>query len=253
MRLLPPPMQATTPRASGAPGPATAGQTTIQSPAPAAGSLEGMRAQAADLAQQLAGLKAQRVVMERQLRSQTLEPPARAQLAMKKANIEVQIAQVEIDLANVRAQIAARQGVPVERIMTDGQIIVPPPQQNFNPRRGPDPDMVVAMTFALLMIVAIPSSIAFARRIWRGKPQPVGPKSDEITPRLDRLEHAVDAIAIEIERISEGQRFVTKVLAERPMQTGTPAGNDHLALGAGPAEPVRVSDRQSVRQVITPH
>ena len=33
--------------------------------------------------------------------------------------------------------------------------------------------------------------------------------------RLKHLEQAVDAIAIEIERISEGQRFTTKLLADR--------------------------------------
>ena len=33
--------------------------------------------------------------------------------------------------------------------------------------------------------------------------------------RLERVEHAVEAIAVEIERVSEGQRFVTKLLSER--------------------------------------
>jgi hypothetical protein len=33
--------------------------------------------------------------------------------------------------------------------------------------------------------------------------------------RLARVEQAVEAVAIEIERISEGQRFVTKLLADR--------------------------------------
>lgn len=33
--------------------------------------------------------------------------------------------------------------------------------------------------------------------------------------RLERVEQAVESIAIEIERISEGQRYVTKLLAER--------------------------------------
>lgn len=33
--------------------------------------------------------------------------------------------------------------------------------------------------------------------------------------RLERVEQAVEAIAIEIERVSEGQRFVTKLLNER--------------------------------------
>ena len=36
--------------------------------------------------------------------------------------------------------------------------------------------------------------------------------SDE---RLARIEQAVDAIALEVERISEGQRFTTKLLSER--------------------------------------
>jgi hypothetical protein len=37
----------------------------------------------------------------------------------------------------------------------------------------------------------------------------------EITSRLERIEQAVDSIAIEVERISEGQRFTTKLLTER--------------------------------------
>ena len=37
----------------------------------------------------------------------------------------------------------------------------------------------------------------------------------EIAHRLARLEQAVDATALEVERISEGQRFTTKLLSER--------------------------------------
>ena len=33
--------------------------------------------------------------------------------------------------------------------------------------------------------------------------------------RLERIEQAVDSIAIEVERISENQRFTTKLLSER--------------------------------------
>lgn len=36
--------------------------------------------------------------------------------------------------------------------------------------------------------------------------------SDE---RMARLENAVDAIAVEVERISEGQRFATRLLSEQ--------------------------------------
>jgi hypothetical protein len=43
--------------------------------------------------------------------------------------------------------------------------------------------------------------------------------------RLARVEQAVEAIAIEIERVSEGQRYVTKLLNERaqPMIEGVAA------------------------------
>jgi hypothetical protein len=37
-------------------------------------------------------------------------------------------------------------------------------------------------------------------------------------PRFDRLAQAVDAIAEEVERIGEGQRFVTQLLAQRPQE-----------------------------------
>lgn len=33
--------------------------------------------------------------------------------------------------------------------------------------------------------------------------------------RLARLEQAIEAIAVEVERVAEGQRFVTKLFAER--------------------------------------
>jgi len=43
-----------------------------------------------------------------------------------------------------------------------------------------------------------------------------GPKvPDDVSARLERMEHAIDAIAVEVERISEGQRFTTKLLSEK--------------------------------------
>ena len=47
----------------------------------------------------------------------------------------------------------------------------------------------------------------------------------DVALRLERIEQAIDAIAVEVERISEGQRFTTKLLAERvPAQPGAIAG-----------------------------
>jgi hypothetical protein len=36
-----------------------------------------------------------------------------------------------------------------------------------------------------------------------------------VDDRLERIEHAIEAMAVEVERISEGQRFVTRLLSER--------------------------------------
>jgi hypothetical protein len=56
---------------------------------------------------------------------------------------------------------------------------------------------------------------------------------------MERLEQAVDAIAIEIERVSEGQRFVTRLLTE---------GSAHVLNGGQKAaEPVRLPDRDALR------
>ena len=44
----------------------------------------------------------------------------------------------------------------------------------------------------------------------------------EIMGRLERMEQAIDAIAVEVERISEGQRFTTKLLSERQQSQALP-------------------------------
>ena len=47
------------------------------------------------------------------------------------------------------------------------------------------------------------------------KPPPLTPDARHVEERLARIEQAVETIAIEVERVSEGQRFTTKLLAER--------------------------------------
>jgi hypothetical protein len=62
--------------------------------------------------------------------------------------------------------------------------------------------------------IGVPIARAFARRIERDDPRdPITPS--DVTARLERMEQAIDSIALEVERISEGQRFTTKLLAER--------------------------------------
>jgi hypothetical protein len=76
-------------------------------------------------------------------------------------------------------------------------------------------ELIPMVLFGCLTVAAIgvPLARAYARKIDRGPTQ--APLSTDVTARLERMEQAIDSIAIEVERISEGQRFTTKLLAER--------------------------------------
>jgi hypothetical protein len=232
--------------------PSPAGPTPPAAPQVAgAQNIGELAAQLAQLTVQERGLSEQRSSLRSQLESMRLDNPGRAGVQQAEANVSMQLAQVRGDLAQVRAQIAAQRG---ELVSTAIPAIPPIPGS-----RSFDPDLAAGLMFAFIFAVCMPIAIAYARRIWRGKPQPVAPRTDDLAPRLDRLEQAVDAIAIEIERVSEGQRFVTKILADRGSAAsgahGSPSAAEALqegapirALGAGPIEPIRVAEGQKVRQ-----
>lgn len=65
----------------------------------------------------------------------------------------------------------------------------------------------------IVLALGIPLMRAWVRR--RDRETAVPPSERERDAQLARIEHAIGAMAIEVERISEGQRFVTKLLAER--------------------------------------
>jgi hypothetical protein len=74
----------------------------------------------------------------------------------------------------------------------------------------------------IIIVPAVFFIIGFvtALRLWfRHREKMAGLSASKRTPdaddRLTRLEQAVDAIAVEMERVGEGQRFLTKILAER--------------------------------------
>ena len=87
----------------------------------------------------------------------------------------------------------------------------------FNPRNEIPPqavDMAMGFFFTVVaIIIGLPIARAFARRMDRKAVAPQVPA--EVTQQLNHLAQAVDAIALEVERISEGQRFTTRLLAEQ--------------------------------------
>ncbi|MGK2934002.1 MAG: hypothetical protein ACSLFE_02005 [Gemmatimonadaceae bacterium] len=68
------------------------------------------------------------------------------------------------------------------------------------------------ITFAV-MIIGYPIAKAIGRRIDRTGAAPKVPPA--VASQLAQLNQAVEAIAVEVERISEGQRFTTKLLSEQ--------------------------------------
>lgn len=65
---------------------------------------------------------------------------------------------------------------------------------------------------AIIMAGLYPVLRAYAKKLERSASSAAIPP--EVTARLERIEQAVDAIAVEVERISEGQRFTTKLLSD---------------------------------------
>lgn len=81
-------------------------------------------------------------------------------------------------------------------------------------------EMIPIVMFVSLAatIIGFPIARAIARRIEQTPPRPALPP--EVQARLERMEQAIDAIAVEVERIAEGQRFTTKLLSARAEQEG---------------------------------
>ena len=73
-----------------------------------------------------------------------------------------------------------------------------------------------AFAFASLAVgasIVLPLVRAWAKRL--EKRGDVHAIPSEVSSRLERMEQAIDSIAVEVERISEGQRFTTKLLSDK--------------------------------------
>ena len=214
--------------------------------------LGALRTQLADLTVERAGLRAQWDGLKTQLDNMLRNNPARPGVQQQWANVGVQLATVDGKIATLEARIALKQGRPLNF----------PPRPNVVVPNFPFvfPNLAAPAVSALAMVLLLPISIAWAKRIVRRTPRPT-PVPSDVTMRLDRIEQAVDTIAIEVERISEGQRFVTRLMAERPATPAVVEGSGDkamaqqpLMLGAGAMEPIVVPERDRVRQrMTTPH
>ena len=81
---------------------------------------------------------------------------------------------------------------------------------------------ILAIAMIPVMAIGIPLARAAAKRIEAGT-QPQARIPADVAARLERMELAIDSIAVEVERISEGQRVTTRLLSERAGAAALPA------------------------------
>jgi hypothetical protein len=126
--------------------------------------------------------------------------------------LDQQIIQLETDLATTGRQLSSAPSNLVEEIDFETRA-----QQN----NGDDwVEGMLAGGFGVLLPVILITLFMRRRRRKRKTAEPAKTFGADSTDRLERLERGMEAIAIEIERVSEGQRFVTKLLSESAQPVG---------------------------------
>jgi exonuclease VII small subunit len=180
---------------------------------------EGFRAQRRELTNQLDDLESTRADVNASLSRLNSGDPARKALEDRLGEIDKRIATVDGMLATNSAQLATAAAVP-------GAVVEPPRVI----RQGPPEEAFIVGT-VFIVIVLLPLSIAFARRIWKKSVVTVTTFPRELADRLSRMENAVEATSLEVERIGEGQRFLTSLLTERAAAQALPAGG--VSAGGG--------------------
>lgn len=140
-----------------------------------------------------------------ELVQQMLRAPAAAQSGLQDhiRVLDARAVQLETDLASVGKQIA---GASPDLMSMAYEPSPPRGSDKFDDGMGAG---------AATMFVVMSAVYFFSWRRWKKKARKAPsslPSAD--SERLQRLEHGLEAVAIEVERISEGQRFVTKLLSE---------------------------------------
>jgi hypothetical protein len=185
---------------------------------------EGFRAQRRELNNQLDELQNTRREITSQLEDVAAGSPERKPLETRMTDIDSRITSVDQMLASNATDISKAAAIP-------GAVVEPPRVI----RDGP-PEEAYALGGVFMLVVLLPISVAFARRIWRRSTVAVAGFPREIGERLLRMEQALEATAVEVERIGEGQRFLTRLFTEgggaRPLGAGTPQSIEHKSVKA---------------------
>lgn len=175
-----------------------------------------------DLSNQLQSAQGRRNRVAEEL-DKTTDPAAREGLIERLKFLDGRLVALEGEISangEAKASIAAKLGTMTAEA----------PPSNI-------PEWVPPLAFLTLL----PLTLAAVRLLWkRGNRPPAVPITPQAEARFAELEQAIDSVAVEIERVAEGQRFVTKLLRE-----GQPLP-DFAARQGAEAVPLR-ADRESGR------
>jgi hypothetical protein len=162
-----------------------------------------------ELSEQLTSVSSRRSNLAEEIR-QTSDPTLRTGLEERLRLLDQRILQLETDLATTGRQISS---APAELTAANESMYQSGGDDAFE-------EGLMIGGFSVLFFMSI--FLVFARRRWKRRktalPSELGGESAQ---RLERLENGMEAIAIEIERVSEGQRFVTRLLSESQAPLGT--------------------------------
>jgi Na+-transporting methylmalonyl-CoA/oxaloacetate decarboxylase gamma subunit len=116
------------------------------------------------------------------------------------------------------------------------QTALEPPRIPQPPRRGPPESvMIVAVVFSFLLLMTLVISVASVLRRRAAANASASATPADLGARLARIEQAVEAVAIEVERISESERYSARLLTERlPDPAARPNGDLQRAPAAQP-------------------
>jgi hypothetical protein len=210
---------ATTPTPAIAPTPVAAARSASS----ASAIYEGFKAQRRELTNQLDELQSTRREITGQLEDLAVGSPDRKPLETRMTDIDSRITSVDHLLAANATDVAKAAAIP-------GAVVEQPRIIDNNP-----PEEAYVLGGMFMLIVFLPLSIAWSRRIWRRSAAAVTAFPREIGERLLRMEQALEATSVEVERIGEGQRFLTRLFTE---------GEGTRTIGGGAAQPI---ERKSVK------
>ena len=238
----PPPVGVTTPAVSEVAGAqiivSPSGQVMIKLPGQPALPLQSQQVLAnrrSTLSEQLNSATGRRDQLAQELR--------RAVDGADKAGIEARLKTLDDRIVNLEKQIAEN-GRLLEAAALMGVPQSTPRVRAPEPTVGPfTQKQATGLGFATIFFVLMPMALATTRLAWRRASRPSAPPGwSQAAPRLETLEQAVDTIAVEMERVSESQRYLTKVLTERSSASAGQWGQESFPLPEREPVPVRRSE-----------